>query len=117
MSGWNFKVSAYTLANKPVLKAKLITAANDLGSVIHPVVKSAQTLASNHEEPCYIENMDVIKYDQYQFFQDNFFIFRAEWDTKLRTLTDAVNESVDVVDFLAHSQVLLKLFFEEKIVY
>ena len=29
---------------------------------------------------------------------------RAEWDTKLKTLTDAVNESVDVVDFLAHSQ-------------
>ena len=31
-------------------------------------------------------------------------IFRAEWDTKLKTLTEAVNESVDVVDFLAHSQ-------------
>ena len=49
------------MADKPVLKAKLVSAANDLGSVIQPVVKSAQTLASNHEEPCYIENMDVIK--------------------------------------------------------
>lgn len=32
------------------------------------------------------------------------FSFRSEWDTKLKTLCDAVNESVDVVDFLAHSQ-------------
>ena len=55
------KVSAFTLSDKPELKNRLITGANDLNSTIHPVINAALTLSANNEEQSYIENMDVIK--------------------------------------------------------
>jgi len=55
------KVSAYTLSDNPVLKAKLLAAANDLSSTIHPVINAALTLSADHTQPSYIENMDVIR--------------------------------------------------------
>lgn len=58
------KVSAFTLSDKPILKNKLITAANDLSSTIHPVINGAITLSGDHTEQSYIENMDVIRYKE-----------------------------------------------------
>ena len=54
------KISAFTISKNPVLKAKILQAAEALSDMIQPAVTSAKMLASDNQQKCYIEHMDVV---------------------------------------------------------
>lgn len=54
------KISAFTISKNPVLKAKILQAAEAVSEMIHPAANSAKMLASDNQQKCYIEHMDVV---------------------------------------------------------
>lgn len=83
------KISAFTISKNPMLKAKILQAAEAVSEMVQPAANSAKMLASDNQQKCYIEHMDVVM---------------NEWELKLANLVESVNESVELVDFLATAQ-------------
>ena len=83
------KLIASMLTDRPELRAALLRSAADLDDLRKPVTNSAFMLSTAPDNAEYGNNMEIMK---------------TEWETKLKALTDNVDQSVDVIDFLAVSQ-------------
>ena len=78
--------------DQATMKNNLLRSAAELEMLINPVIDSALMLSTDHTNAEYNNNMEIMK---------------SEWETKLKQLTDNLDESVDVIDFVAQSQQLI----------
>ena len=83
------RLIASMVTDRPELRAALLRSAADLDDLRKPVSNSAIMLSTAPNNVEYSNNMEIMK---------------TEWETKLKALTDNVDQSVDVIDFLAQSQ-------------